>query len=104
MSEPFRVTETGLLVEVHVQPRAGRRGLTGRHGDAVRIRVTAPPTEGRANEETARVLAEALGVAPGTVTLVHGGRSRHKRFAVRGDGPELAARLGAVLAAAADGP
>ncbi len=102
--QPFRVVDDGLLVEVHVQPRAGRRGLTGRHGDAVRIRVTAPPAEGRANDETARVLADALGVAPGAVTLVQGGKSRWKRFAVRGDGPDLAARLTAVLVAADAGP
>ena len=104
MADPFRITDAGLVVEVHVQPRAGRRGLTGRHGDAVRIRVTAPPAEGRANDETARVLADALDVAPSAVTLVQGARSRHKRFAVAGDGGALAARLRGVVAAAERGP
>lgn len=101
---PFRATEEGLVVEVHVQPRAGRRGISGRHGAAVRLRVTAPPVEGRANDEAAAVIADALGVAPGAVTLVQGARSRWKRFAVRGDGPVLAARLAEVLAAAERGP
>jgi uncharacterized protein len=104
VADPFRITDDGLVVEVHVQPRAGRRGLTGRHGDAVRIRVTAPPAEGRANEETARVLADALDVAPGAVTLIHGARSRHKRFVVRGDGAVLGERLARVLVAAEQGP
>ena len=104
MAEPFRITDDGIAVEVHVQPRAGWRGLTGRHGEAVRIRVTAPPAEGRANDETARVLADALDVAPGAVTLLQGVRSRHKRFAVRGDGEVLAARLRAVVEAAERGP
>jgi uncharacterized protein (TIGR00251 family) len=95
---PYRTTDDGLVVEVHVQPRAGRRGLHGRHGDALKVRVQAPPLDGRANEETAAVLADALGVAPGAVTLVQGGRSRWKRFAVRGDGAVLAARLDTLLA------
>jgi len=104
VAPPFRITDDGLVVEVHVQPRAGRRGLTGRHGDALRIRVTAPPAEGRANDETGRVLAEVLGVAPGAVTLVQGARSRWKRFAVRGDGPALGARLTEALVAAERDP
>ena len=64
----------------------------------MKVRVTAPPADGRANEETAVVLAAALGVAPGAVTLVQGGRSRWKRFAVRGDGAVLADRLEVLLA------
>jgi uncharacterized protein (TIGR00251 family) len=102
--KPCRITDEGLVVEVHVQPRAGRRGLGGRHGHAVKVRVTAPPAEGRANDETARVLAAALGVAPGAVTLVGGARSRWKRFAVAGDGPVLEARLAAAVAAAEGAP
>ena len=97
MADPYRIVDDGLLVEVHVQPRAGRRGVTGRHGDAVKLRVTAPPADGRANEEAGAVLAAALGVAPSAVTLVQGGRSRWKRFAVRGDGTVLATRLDGLL-------
>ncbi len=91
-----------LVVEVHVQPRAGRAGIAGRHGGAVKVRVQAPPTDGRANAETAAVLAAALGVGARDVVLVHGASSRWKRFAVAGDGAVLAARLEAVVAAAED--
>jgi hypothetical protein len=97
VADPYRIVDDGLLVEVHVQPRAGRRGVTGRHGDAVKLRVTAPPADGRATAEAAAVLAAALEVAPSAVTLVQGGRSRWKRFAVRGDGAALAARLDRLL-------
>ena len=74
----------GVIVAVHVQPRAGRTHVAGRHGDALRIRVAAPPVEGRATEAARVALAEALGVAPAAVTLVAGERSRLKRFRVAG--------------------
>ena len=91
-----------LVVEVHVQPRATRPGIVGRRGDAVALRVNAPPTDGRANAEAGALLAAALGVPVRDVTLVHGARSRHKRFAVLGDREVLATRWAAVLATGAD--
>ena len=69
---------------MHVQPRAGRTQVAGRHGDALRIRVAAPPVDGRATEAARVALADALGVAPRPVTLVAGERSRLKRFRVDG--------------------
>ncbi len=69
---------------MHVQPRAGRSHVAGRHGDALRIRVAAPPVDGRATEAARVTLAEALGVAPVRVELVTGERSRIKRFRVTG--------------------
>ena len=69
---------------MHVQPRAGQTQITGRHGDALRIRVAAPPVDGRATEAARAALAAALDVAPSSVTLVAGERSRLKRFRVAG--------------------
>ena len=74
----------GVIVNVHVQPRAGGTQITGRHGDALKIRVAAPPVEGRATEAARVALAGALGVGPSSVTLVSGERSRLKRFRVAG--------------------
>ena len=70
------------IVHVHVQPRTGRTEIAGRHGDAVKIRVTAPPVDGRATEAAARTLAAGLGVAPSRVRLESGATSRLKRFRV----------------------
>jgi uncharacterized protein len=72
------------VVHVHVQPRAGRDEIVGRHGDALRVRVQAPPVDGKATEAVRRLLADAFGVAPARVDLVAGERSRLKRFRVRG--------------------
>ena len=73
-----------VLFFVHVQPRASRAGIAGLHGDALRVRVTAAPERGRANDEVARVLAGALGVSTSAVEIVGGHASRRKRVRVRG--------------------
>ena len=69
---------------MHVQPRAGTTSVQGRHGDALKIRVAAPPVDGRATEAARRALADALGVSPAVVSLVSGEHSRLKRFRVEG--------------------
>jgi uncharacterized protein len=73
-----------LVLAVHVQPGAARTGLAGRHGDALKLRVTAPPVEGRANEAARTALAEALGLRRSQVELVSGASSRRKRFRLTG--------------------
>jgi uncharacterized protein (TIGR00251 family) len=83
------------LIHVHVQPRAGRTEIVGRHGNALKIRVTAPPVDGRATDAAARVLAGALGVAVRDVRLESGAASRLKRFRVVGvPAAAVAERLG----------
>jgi uncharacterized protein len=74
--------ERGVVVNVHVQPRAGATRVLGRHGDALKIRVTAAPVAGEATHAAQRALADALAVPRATVRLVSGARSRTKRFLV----------------------
>jgi hypothetical protein len=71
-----------VLVEVHVRPRS-RAGWEV-VGERLVVRVGAAPVGGAATDEARRVLAGALGVAPGRVSLRHGARSRVKVFAVAG--------------------
>ena len=71
-------------IAVHVQPGARRAGVVGRHADAWRVRVTAPPVDGRANAAVIELLAGALGVARRDVEVVHGSTGRRKLVAVRG--------------------
>lgn len=65
-------------IRVVVQPRAARPGIVGRHGDALKVRVSAPPEDGRANDEVCRVLADGLGVPRRSVTITAGHASRAK--------------------------
>ena len=84
----------GVLVPVHVQPRASKDRLVGDHGGALKVAVTAPPEGGRANEAVSELLAEALGIAKSRVTLLTGTTSRAKTLHLAGLSPtELLARL-----------
>jgi len=103
VSDLYSVDGDALVVSVHVQPRAGRSAIVGRHGTALKIRVAAPPVDDRANEATAALLASSLDVPVSAVTVVSGGRSRLKRFRVTGAEPaELIERLERVVAAASE--
>lgn len=79
---------SGAQVRVRVQPGASRPGIVGVSGGELRIRVAAPPVEGRANEEARALLAEALDLPRSSVQLVRGETSRMKCFAVHGLGPQ----------------
>jgi len=78
------MTATATRVQVRVSPRAGRSEVVGRHGEAWKLRVSAPPVDGRANEATLDLLATALDVRTGALTLVSGAASRDKVVEVRG--------------------
>jgi uncharacterized protein (TIGR00251 family) len=77
--------EAGALTfAVRVVARASKSALAGEHGGALKVRVAAPPVEGAANVELARVLAKAFGVAAREVEIVSGHASKTKRVRVRG--------------------
>jgi uncharacterized protein (TIGR00251 family) len=69
---------------MHVQPRARKTEVVGWHGDAVKVRVAAPPAGGAANAALIRFLAERLGIPPSTISLMSGAGSRRKRVALQG--------------------
>ena len=71
-----------LTVKVH--PRARRSAVTGRLGDAWKLDLTAPPTEGKANEECVRFLADLVGVPRARVRIVTGLTSRTKVVEIEG--------------------
>lgn len=82
-------------VAVHVLPRASKEEVAGLTGDAVRVRLTAPPLENRANDALVRFLAAALGVPRARIGIVAGGRGRKKVVRVEGlSRAELYRRLG----------
>lgn len=71
-------------VAVHVVPRARTTAILGPHGDAVKIRVAAPPEAGAANVALRRFLATLLRVPAHRVTITHGTSGRRKTIAVQG--------------------
>jgi hypothetical protein len=82
----------GILLDVHLRPRASRAGVAGIRDGALELRVCAPPVEGEANAAARELLAEVLGVSRARVALHGGEKSRRKVFRVEGLDPAEAAR------------
>jgi len=80
----LKESATGVTFAVKVIPRASRNEIAGVEGEALRVRLTAPPVEGAANAALLAFLAEVLGVPKRDVRLVSGQTSRRKVVAVAG--------------------
>ncbi|HVX89020.1 MAG TPA: DUF167 family protein [Gemmatimonadales bacterium] len=80
----IRETPDGVELDLQIQPRASRTEVVGAHGDALKIRLAAPPVDGEANDELVRFLAKTLGVPKGAVTILSGATGRKKRVRVVG--------------------
>jgi uncharacterized protein len=74
----------GVVLTVHVQPKAAHSACVGIHGKALKIRIAAPPVGGAANRELIRFLADALSLPTAAVHLESGEGSRHKRVRLEG--------------------
>ncbi len=81
---PIRDTPLGATFQVKVHPRAKKNAITGEVGDALKLALTAPPVEGRANEACAAFLAEVLNVPRSSVRISAGETSRLKIIRVAG--------------------
>jgi hypothetical protein len=77
-------TADGVILTVRVMPRATRSEVQGVHGEALKIRLQAPPVEGKANRALIEFLADTLGVSKSSVEILTGDTSRNKRVLVRG--------------------
>lgn len=71
-----------LIVECHVQPRASRDHVAGLHGAALKVCLTAPPVDGKANDHLMRYAARLFRVKPAQIRLLRGAASRRKTLAV----------------------
>lgn len=72
-----------LWLAVHIQPRARRDEVVGPHSGRLKVRITAPPVDGKANAHLIRFLAECFGVPAGSVELLAGSSGRDKRLCIR---------------------
>jgi uncharacterized protein len=75
----------GLLIDVRVQPKSSKNAVVGIHGDALKIKLNAPPVEGKANKALIRLVAKLLGCPKSAVEIVSGQASRNKRLLVHID-------------------
>ncbi|MBN2397964.1 MAG: YggU family protein [Deltaproteobacteria bacterium] len=81
---PVDETADGVVFNIRVIPRSSRCELAGIQGTALKLRITAPPVEGAANEECIRFLSKMLGVKRSQIRIVAGLRSKNKRVSVSG--------------------
>ncbi len=81
---PVNDTAAGATFAVRVHPRARKNAITGTLGDALKLSLTAPPTEGRANQACIEFLAEVLRLPRSSVTIAAGPASRNKVVRVAG--------------------
>lgn len=94
MSDWLREAADGSLVlSLHIQPGAKKTGFAGLHGEAMKIRLAAPPVDGKANAALCAFLAEFCKVPKAAVVLISGETSRAKRVRVEGAAPGVAGRL-----------
>ena len=96
MSDWFRAAGDGrITLTLHIQPGAKKTEFAGLHGDALKIRLAAPPVDGKANEALLRFLADHLGLPRSAVTLKSGQSARRKVVELTGARPETIAALAA---------
>jgi len=91
---PIRECESGVVFTIKVQPRAKKNAITGELGEALKLSLTAPPIEGRANEACIEFFANLLKVPRSSVTIASGQTGRRKVIRVAGlTAEELRKRL-----------
>ncbi len=82
-------TKDGVILTVHIQRKASTTECVGIHGDAIKIRVAAPPVEGAANDALIQFIARRLSIPTASVRIHSGASGRHKRVLVKGATAQL---------------
>ncbi len=71
-------TENTMTITIKVEPRSSRSGVAGPYGNGLKVKLTSPPVEGRANRELIEVLAKTYGIAKKDVEIISGRNSKNK--------------------------
>ena len=94
---PVRDTASGATFSIRVQPRAKKNAITGEMGDALKLALTSPPVEGRANKAVIEFFAKLLNVSRSSVTIAAGESKRNKVIRIAGiSAKEVMARFAEV--------
>jgi len=75
-------TADGLVLRLYIQPKASRDAIIGLHGDELKVAITAPPVDGKANAHLVKYLAKQFRVAKGQVLVEKGELGRHKQIKI----------------------
>jgi len=85
MQIPYKKTKNGILIEVKVEPRSSRRQITGIMDETIlKVKLTAPPVDGSANEQLIALIAEVTGVKKSQIRIVRGLSSKRKLVEISG--------------------
>ena len=84
MDIPYSKTRDGIIIEVKVDPRSSKRGIVGVMDNMLKVKLTAPPVGGAANEQLVELLAEKYGVKKSNIIILRGETSRRKTVKIMG--------------------
>lgn len=87
------MTEVEAEIRVRVLPKSSRNQIVGYEGNVLKVKLTSPPIEGKANKALIEYMATRLGIAKGRVEITSGSRSRLKTIRIRGLSPEEVSSL-----------
>ncbi|WP_083399096.1 DUF167 family protein [Oceanisphaera psychrotolerans] len=82
LTRPVRLEQGRLYLSLYLQPKASRDQFLGLHGEELRVAITAPPVDGKANAHLLKWLAKQCRVAKSQVVLLAGESSRHKKLLI----------------------
>jgi uncharacterized protein (TIGR00251 family) len=77
-----------ILLKVYLQPKSSKNEVVGPYRDGIKVKVTAPPAEGRANEALIRLLAKKFGISPSCIEVIRGLHSREKTLKISATLPD----------------
>jgi len=98
VSDPWSLIPQGVLLRVHLQPRAAHNRVIGLHGEALKIALTAPPVDGAANAALLIFVADLLRLPRSSVSLASGVKSREKRVLIStGDPSRIIQRIASLV-------
>jgi uncharacterized protein (TIGR00251 family) len=84
MTKPKSKIKDELILKIKVEPRSSRSGIVGQYGDALKVKLTSPPVEGKANEELIEILAKQFGVHKKNIEIISGHSSKNKLVRLHG--------------------
>ncbi|MBS1115316.1 MAG: hypothetical protein H6Q94_1045 [Nitrospirae bacterium] len=85
MDIPYKKTKNGIMIEVKVEPRSSRRQISGiMDNDILKVKLTAPPVDGSANEQLIELISETTGVRKSQIKIVRGQSSKRKLIEITG--------------------